>query len=625
LQQARAEAEQKARTEVEALMAAERKAREAAEAKAAAEKLAYEQAERNAMQELALKVAAERKAREEAEQQAQAARQAREAAEQRAQAAAGNPDELRKAREQAEASARAAEEAVARANAIAAEAAQAKFVAESRVKAEQEARAAAEQRAKAEAVQRVMQEQQSQQRAESDVQARVAQELKAREQAERDADAKARAEAEARARKAAEERKLRGPEPVVANGAPPQVRRKKNWALRGAVATVVLVAAGIGLLHVMPLSGYVPGVQDLMSKRVGQPVTIGSMRYEMFPASQLTLQSVNIGKLQEIKIDALVVPIGPVGLLSGTRSFDTVEAHRVAVQQDALAALPAWTHAQSAEPALQVRRVKLRSVKVASARLELPQLDVDAGFGTRGELTKATINVQKARFDVTPKDKTWEVTLSASGWRPFIGPAIEFDEIEATAIVDSNQATVSEYKGRVGGGAISGQFKVRWNGAIQGSGDIKLENGRLNQLMPYFTRNFTSSGTLSLTATYALSSTDMRTLFDGARLEGTFSIAGGEFNNVDVARALQAAKAGGLRGGKTRFENLTGAVQVNGNQVSYRQLQLTSGALSASGNVEINDGTLSGRINAEIGSKGVVVARGGLSPVGTLRDPVLRP
>ena len=80
-----------------------------------------------------------------------------------------------------------------------------------------------------------------------------------------------------------------------------------------------------------------------------------------------------------------------------------------------------------------------------------------------------------------------------------------------------------------------------------------------------------------------------------------------------------------MRGGKTRFETLAGVFQVSGNSYSYRQLQLMSGAMSASGNVDVSDGNLSGRINAEIGTKGVVVARGGLSPSGTLRDPVLRP
>ena len=345
----------------------------------------------------------------------------------------------------------------------------------------------------------------------------------------------------------------------------------------------------------------------------------------MYPSSQLTLQGVTIGKLQEIKIATLVAPVGPVGLISGTTSFDTVEANRVTLEQDALGALPALIGAQKGELAVQVARVRLKAVTLATNAVTLPQFDVDASFAPNGELRKATLTADKAKFDITPKDKTWEVALSASGWKPFIGPAVEFDDLEATAIVSGNQATVSQYKGRVGGGAISGQFKISWGSAITGSGDIKMENGRLNQLMPFFTRSFTSSGTVGLNATYTLNGASLKTLFDAAQLEGSFTIAGGEFNNVDVTRALQAAKAAGMRGGKTRFENLAGTVQVSGNHYSYRQLQLSSGAMSASGNVDVTDGNLSGRINAEIGSKGVVVARGGLSPSGTLRDPVLRP
>lgn len=578
------------------------------------------------MQGLAVKISTERKAREHAEQQAQAARQAHEAAEQRALAAAsGNPEELRQAREQAELSSRAADEAMAFATSVAEQAAQAKTAAEAALKVEQEARLVAERRAKEEALQRILNEQQSDERAESNVQALVARELKTREKAERAADATARAAAEARARASAVERKERVAANAAAAGDATPARKKKNWLVIGAISAVVVIVAFLGLLPFIPLSGYVPGVQALMTKRLGQPVTIASMRYELYPASQLILQGVNIGKVQEVKIDTLVVPVGPIGLVSGTRSFDSVEANRVTLDQGALGIVSAWTQVQQGEPVLQVPRVKLKAVKLASRGVELPQFDVDASIGAKGELRKATFTVGTARFDVTPKDKTWEVTLSASGWKPFIGPAVEFDDIEATAVVEGNQATVSQYKGRIGGGAISGQGKISWNNAIQASGNIKLENGRLNTLMPFFTRDFTASGTLGLNATYTMSGATVPTLFDAARLDGTFSIAGGEFNNVDVTRALQAAKATGLRGGKTRFENLTGAVQVSGNQYSYRQLQLSHGAMNASGNVEVSGGALSGRINAEVGSKGVVVARGGLSPSGTLKDPVLRP
>jgi hypothetical protein len=55
-------------------------------------------------------------------------------------------------------------------------------------------------------------------------------------------------------------------------------------------------------------------------------------------------------------------------------------------------------------------------------------------------------------------------------------------------------------------------------------------------------------------------------------------------------------------------------------------LQLASGPLNASGVINIGaDGTLAGRINAELGSKGLIVARGGLNVSGALRDPLLRP
>ena len=47
--------------------------------------------------------------------------------------------------------------------------------------------------------------------------------------------------------------------------------------------------------------------------------------------------------------------------------------------------------------------------------------------------------------------------------------------------------------------------------------------------------------------------------------------------------------------------------------------------MNATGNVDIAaNGDLSGRVNAELGSKTVVVARGNLSVTGNLKTPVLK-
>ena len=106
--------------------------------------------------------------------------------------------------------------------------------------------------------------------------------------------------------------------------------------------------------------------------------------------------------------------------------------------------------------------------------------------------------------------------------------AIEDMPAGCVAVVDANGANVTDIKGRAGGGALTGQLKASWGGAIQVSGDFKLDNGRMNQLMPAFTRDFSASGTVSLTANYAFSGATLQTLFDNVRLEGPFTLAGGE-------------------------------------------------------------------------------------------------
>ena len=340
--------------------------------------------------------------------------------------------------------------------------------------------------------------------------------------------------------------------------------------------------------------------------------------------SQLTLERVSIGKSQDVRVDSLVVPIGPVGLISGTRDFDSVEGKGVTVEPHALPVIAGWVGAPKSAPELKINRVKLHAVKIATP-VETPKFDVDAHIGSHGELRTALFEVEKARIEATPKEKSWAIKMTAAGWKPFAGPAVEFDEIEATGTMTGDSVHLDAIKGRVGGGAISGQLKANWGSSIQASGDFKLENGRLAVLIPAFTRNFTALGTLNLTANYALGADSMKTLFDTARLEGAFTISGGELNNVDIVRALQSARAGGQRGGKTRFDTLSGTVSVNGSHYSYRQLQLASGPMNANGSVDVTDGALNGRVNAELGTKsGQVVARGSLAATGTLRDPVLR-
>src|SRR5262245_15109946 len=166
-----------------------------------------------------------------------------------------------------------------------------------------------------------------------------------------------------------------------------------------------------------------------MSKRLGVPVTITILRYALFPAPALTLQRVGIGKLQEIKVDSIVVSAWPMALFGESKKFDTAVINTVTADQDALGMVPPWISAQAGSPPLDVRRVELRGVTLAVKEIETPQFNGDITFGADGALQRAVLSTGKAKIDLTPRDKGFRAALEASNWKLPVGPAVEFDDL----------------------------------------------------------------------------------------------------------------------------------------------------------------------------------------------------
>jgi hypothetical protein len=80
-----------------------------------------------------------------------------------------------------------------------------------------------------------------------------------------------------------------------------------------------------------------------------------------------------------------------------------------------------------------------------------------------------------------------------------------------------------------------------------------------------------------------------------------------------------------MRGGRTAFVELGGEVLGTGGRLAYRQLRLYSGALTATGNVDIaSSSDVAGRVAVEVGNRTTVVARGTVTVTGSVKDPVLR-
>jgi uncharacterized protein involved in outer membrane biogenesis len=315
----------------------------------------------------------------------------------------------------------------------------------------------------------------------------------------------------------------------------------------------------------------------------------------------------------------------PWNLLLGTYEFDTIAGNAVTIEPAGIDLLPAMAKASDGVT-LQISQLRLTNIKVNGIPIDVAQFEATANFGRNGALQKMRLSDGKMTVNATPKDKGLALAIDAREWQPPVGPALNFSDLSVTAQVDGQQLTVNAFEGRLGGGRVKGALKATWAGAINVEGEFNLENGRLQDLLPAYTRDFSANGALSTNGSFAVRGKTLETLFDASATEATFTISTGELSNIDMVRAIQSPTASGTRGGKTRFDTLSGALSVSGGRYNYKQLQLTSGPLNASGALSIGDsGALSGRISAELGSKGLLVARGNLTVTGAVRDPLLRP
>jgi hypothetical protein len=278
------------------------------------------------------------------------------------------------------------------------------------------------------------------------------------------------------------------------------------------------------------------------------------------------------------------------------------------------------------ERALDVRRLKARAVRLSVPKLDIPPFDAEVSLGSDGTLQRAVLSDGKLKLDLTPKDKAMQIALEARNWKAPLGPPVEFEDLTLEAVFEGQQAAINNVSGKIGFSPVKGSARASWNGSsIQVSGDFSVTNGDLSKLMPVFTRDFAAAGQLSANANFTLQGTTLENLFAEPKVEATFNIEKGTLNNVDLVRAVQSPSRDGVRGGRTSFNSLTGSMSAAGRTYSYRQLQLASGPMQASGNFDVApNGDLSGRVSAELGSKTFTVARGTLAVVGNLKTPVLR-
>ncbi|HEX2830558.1 MAG TPA: AsmA-like C-terminal region-containing protein [Burkholderiales bacterium] len=427
-------------------------------------------------------------------------------------------------------------------------------------------------------------------------------------------------EAEALSRQAADMRRQRQQE-EVRRAAYAERERKRRALGRGVtIAAIGIPVAVVAWLQFVPLNGYVPDVQQALSARLNQPSTVSTVRYVLLPTPRIVLEGVRIGSAQAVHIERIDAHAWPTSLFTGPHDFSAVDARGVTLDPGILATIPAWTGGRSANT-VHVEKLRLYDVKLGLADRKTESVNGEVAFAPNGTVKDAVFDSDKIRLELIPLQTGVRVALNARDWRAPFGPAAPFSYLTLEGIADKDRFATTQLSGRVGGGLVEGTFAARWDGPTTVGGELTIKGTRIEEVLPQLAPGFRAKGLLNANLRYAMQADTASGLMEKATVEGTFALARGEIGGVDLARLVQLP--GTPAGGRTAFDEIKGSVQMSGNRYSYRNVQLTSGPLEATGHIDVAGGQLSGRVDAQMTSRSAIVARSIFAVRGTVKEPQL--
>lgn len=404
-----------------------------------------------------------------------------------------------------------------------------------------------------------------------------------------------------------------------------------TWLKRTLLALAVLIALAAAVPFFISLDDYIPRLEAAASARLGQPVSIESIRFAALPLPHVTIGGIAIGKGDDLRLGSVSVTPALLSLLQSTRVIDSIEIDSPVVTRKAIDMLLALAKADPARPpqpaTLRVLRIRLDQAVVRLDKTDFGPFDAQLALDDEGRPADATVSTRDGKLKalIKPDGANYLIDVGARAWTLPAAPALLFDELNIKGVASRRDLRLDAISARLYGGTATGKISVDWQKGLRVNGDLDISELELRQVAAMLSPGARVSGRLSAKPSFSAAAPTAGQLANALRLESDFRVRDGVLHGVDIQQAATRLVKQGSSGGETRFEQLSGHLQVAQGSRHFTQLKIASGALAADGRVSITpEKALSGRINAEVKAVGTS-ARVPLNVGGTLDSPLLYP
>ena len=152
-----------------------------------------------------------------------------------------------------------------------------------------------------------------------------------------------------------------------------------------------------------------------------------------------------------------------------------------------------------------------------------------------------------------------------------------FDELIIKGVATLNDANLSEVSAKLYGGTVTGKTAISWQKGLQLDGDFDVSHLELQKIAYMLSPGTHVSGKLSAKPVFSASAVSADQLMKALRLETLFNIQNGVLHGVDIQKAATNLIKQGASGGETRFDQLSGHLDMEHGGYRFTQLKIASG------------------------------------------------
>jgi len=375
------------------------------------------------------------------------------------------------------------------------------------------------------------------------------------------------------------------------------------------------------LPYVLPTSQYISTIEKIASDSVGEPVKVGSLHVSLLPIPNLDASNITIGNT--IKIKSAILTFSMFTSFSSD-DLRKIELIGVNILPSAYDRIIKWTRLSNAPPLTNLKQIQLKSTKLEFKNIAVPLLNgnIDLVNGSKFSRASFATSDDNIKINVTPKRNGFLLNISAKEWKPSHSSSMTFSNFDAKAITGKDSFHIDELDGRIHDGVFKGAASAKWSDGWIIKGKLEMKRINFEKATKSFDSDIPVGGNLTSNIEIASEAPVFEQLYDALHINGVFQLQNG-FVKVDLGNSIRSISIGNIAGGQTKFNELSGAIEVTGKTYQLRQLKLSSGILSAEGDLDIGPSKeLSGKVISNL--KGAhTMTSGPVSLEGTIKAPVL--